>query len=262
MFYNDATRMPSISLVSVVVPAYNEARSIGATLDEMFAYFDTKPYGCEVIVVADGDDGTRDVVEERAAREPRLRIAGNRKRLGKGYGVRHGVRMARGDVIGFVDADNKTPIGEFDKFEPHLAGGVPVVIGSRGFRQSRIERPQRLYRRLGAKAFGLVMHAFIGLRDIPDTQCGFKFFRRDAALAIFDRQRIDGYMFDVEILYLASQAGYPISQVPVLWRDDRDSRLQLIRGNVRNAVDILRIRLGRPRSRSRPASVARSDARV
>jgi dolichyl-phosphate beta-glucosyltransferase len=235
--------MPLISLVSVVVPAYNESRSIAATLDGMFAYFATKPYGCEVIVVADGDDGTRELVEERAAREPRLKILGSRKRLGKGHGVRHGVHLARGDVIGFVDADNKTPITEFDKFEPHLAGGVPVVIGSRALQQSQVERPQKLYRRLGSKAFGFLMHAFIGLKDIPDTQCGFKFFRRDAALAIFERQRIDSYMFDVEILYLATQAGYPIAQVPVRWRDDGDSRLQLVRGNVRNVVDILRIRL-------------------
>ena len=252
--------MPSLSLVSVVVPAYNEAKSIAATLDELFAYFETKPYGCEVIVVADGDDGTRELVGERAAHEPRLKVIASRKRLGKGHGVRHGVRLARGDVIGFVDADNKTPIGEFDKFEPHLAGGVPVVIGSRALQQSRVERPQPLYRRLGSTAFGVLMHAFVGLRDIPDTQCGFKFFRRDAALAIFERQRIDGYMFDVEILYLATQAGYPISQVPVRWRDDGDSRLQLVRGNVRNVVDILRIRLGRPRARSHATSVARSDA--
>jgi dolichyl-phosphate beta-glucosyltransferase len=253
---------PSISLVSVVVPAYNEARSIAATLDEMFAYFETKPYGCEVIVVADGDDGTRELVGERARHEPRLKVIGNRKRLGKGYGVRQGVRLAHGDVIGFVDADNKTPISEFDKFEPHLAAGVPVVIGSRRLQQSLVERPQRLYRRLGAKVFGIVMHACIGLRDIPDTQCGFKFFRRDAALAIFERQRIDGYMFDVEILSLVSQSGYPLSQVPVLWRDDRDSRLQLVRGNARNAVDILRIRLGRPRSRTQTTSIAGGDARV
>jgi dolichyl-phosphate beta-glucosyltransferase len=235
--------MPSISLVSVVVPAYNELKSIAATLDGMFAYFETKPYGCEVIVVVDGDDGTHELVGERAAREPRLKVVANRKRLGKGHGVRHGVSLARGDVIGFVDADNKTPISEFDKFEPHLADGAAVVIGSRSLQQSQVERPQRLYRRLGSKAFGFLMHAFIGLRDIPDTQCGFKFFRRDAALAIFERQRIDGYMFDVEILYLAARAGYSIAQVPVRWRDDGDSRLQLVRGNVRNVVDILRIRL-------------------
>ena len=254
--------MPSISLVSIVVPAYNEARSIAATLDEMFAYFETKPYSCEVIVVADGDDGTQEIVEKRAADEPRLKIIANRARLGKGHGVRHGVRQARGDVIGFVDADNKTPISEFDKFAPHLASGVPVVIGSRGLQPALVERPQRLYRRLGAKAFGLFMHAFIGLRNISDTQCGFKFFRRDAALAIFERQRIDGYMFDVEILYLATQAAYPIAQVPVRWRDDGDSRLQLVRGNIRNFVDILRIRLGRPRARSHAISIARSDAGV
>lgn len=252
--------MPPISLVTIVVPAYNEARSIGATIDEILAYFETKPYRCEVIVIADGDDGTFDVLRERAARDARLSVRARRKRLGKGRAVRHGVSLARGDVIGFVDADNKTPIAEFDKFEPHLADGVHVVIGSRALRQSRIERPQRLYRRLGSKMFGFFMHAVVGLEDIPDTQCGFKFFRRDAALAIFGRQRIDGYMFDVEILYLATRAGYSMSQVPVRWRDDGDSRLQLVRGNVRNLVDLLRIRLGRSGAAFHAAAIAPSDA--
>jgi dolichyl-phosphate beta-glucosyltransferase len=87
------------------------------------------------------------------------------------------------------------------------------------------------------------MHAVVGLHDISDTQCGFKFFQRQVALDLFRRQRIDGYMYDVEILYLAEQAGYRIVQVPIRWRDDGDSRLQLFRGNLRNAVDILRLRL-------------------
>ena len=89
------------------------------------------------------------------------------------------------------------------------------------------------------------MHAAVGLRDVPDTQCGFKFFRRDVARNLFSRQVIDGYMFDVEILCLAAEAGYRLVQVPVRWRDDRDSRLRLIGGNVRNVADIRQIRRNR-----------------
>jgi dolichyl-phosphate beta-glucosyltransferase len=233
-----------ISCVSVIVPAFNEVRSIAATLGEMRAYFEAKPYDFEVIVAADGNDGTRELVRDLAARDSRLQVIGHHERSGKGRGVREACAIARGDCIGFVDADNKTPISEFDKFEHAFANGADVVIGSRRLQDSRVDRPQPWYRRLGSRAFRLALHTVVGLDDIVDTQCGFKFFRRQVAVDIFSRQRIDGYMFDVEILYLATEARYVIVQVPVRWRDDGDSRLQLVRGNLRNAVDVLRICFG------------------
>ena len=233
--------------VSVVLPAYNEAKRIAETVAEIRAYFAAKPYRCELIVAADGTDGTRERARAAAAGDPSIVVIGHESRAGKGRGVREGVQIARGDIIGFVDADNKTPIAEFDKFERELAGGADVVIGSRRLRDSQIERRQALYRRLGSRAFAFGLHALIGLNDIVDTQCGFKFFRRQAALRIFSQQHIDGYMFDVEVLHLAARSGYRIAQVPVRWRDDGDSRLNLVSGNVRNVADILRIRFGRRR---------------
>src|SRR4029077_2443834 len=110
-------------------------------------------------------------------------------------------RIAQGDIIGFTDADNKTPIAEFDKVEPRLREGHDVVIGSRALLGAEIERLQPMYRRLGSSAFGFFMHACVGLTDIPDTQCGFKFFRGDVARDLFALQQIDGYMFDVEVPY-------------------------------------------------------------
>jgi dolichyl-phosphate beta-glucosyltransferase len=239
---------PSFSSVSVVVPAYNEARRIAGTIAEILAYFETKPYSVEVIVSADGNDGTREAARALGSRDPRINVIGSAERLGKGRGVREGFHLAHGDVIGFVDADNKTPISEFDKFETEFLKGADLVIGSRALRTSQVERPQRLYRRLGSKAFAMGMHAIVGLGHVPDTQCGFKFFRQPVSVDIFARQRIDGYMFDVEILHLAAQAGYRLAQVPVRWRDDGDSRLNLVSGNARNFVDLLRIRFGRRRA--------------
>lgn len=230
-----------ITLVSVIVPAYNEVARIAGTLGEMCAYFEAKPYAFEIVVVADGADGTREVVGALAARNPRLRVIGSAERRGKGRGVRDGVALARGDVIGFVDADNKTPITEFEKFEGPLADGADLVIGSRGIDASLIERAQARYRRVGSRVFGVGMHALVGLTDIVDTQCGFKFLRGDVARDLFSLQRIDGYMFDVEILALATRAGYRIVQTPVRWRDDADSRLDLVFGNLKNARDVLRI---------------------
>ncbi len=148
-------------------------------------------------------------------------------------------------MIGFADADYKTPIEELDKLLPWLAHGYDLVIGSRNVADSHIEVAQPLYRRLGSRAFGIAMHLLVGLWQIRDTQCGFKFFRGEVARALFARQRIDGYMFDVEILHLALRGGYRIKEVGVRWQDDGDSRLELVAGNWRNFIDLLRIRLGR-----------------
>jgi len=248
-----AQRGNGLSVLSVVVPAYNEVHCIRATLAGMIAYLSAKPYDFEIIVAADGDDGTREAALAVAEREPRVKVIGDKTRRGKGYAVRQGVLMAAGDVIGFVDADYKTPISEFDKFEPFFAQGAQVVIGSRRLPKSVIEQAQPLYRRLGSRAFALVMHVLMGLGDIPDTQCGFKFFSRTAAQEVFSRQRIDGYVFDVEILDLAVRAGYRIVQVPVRWHDDGDTRTNIVRSNARSLVDVLRMRVRRRRRSAPPA---------
>jgi dolichyl-phosphate beta-glucosyltransferase len=231
-----------MKLTTVVLPAYNEVERIRSTVSEVLGYFDEKQLRCEVIVAADGDDGTREAVREMSSSRADIRVMGSERRCGKGHGIREAVAVAAGDVIGFVDADDKTPISEFDKLEPRLRDGCDVVIGSRAMPGSKIEQAQPLYRRWGSSGFGVFMHVCVGLNDIPDTQCGFKFFRGDVARDLFRRQRIDGYMFDVEVLYLAQQIGYRIAQVPVRWRDDADSRLDLVSGNLRNLRDILSIR--------------------
>jgi dolichyl-phosphate beta-glucosyltransferase len=236
--------MSTTPLLSLIIPAYNEARSIGRTLQAVRSYLDQKGASYELLVVADGDDGTRELVAALAGQDPRLSVAGTAERRGKGCAVRQGVLQARGTIIGFVDADYKTPIEELDKVLPWFERGYDLVIGSRAARGARIEVPQRWYRRAGSRLFGAGMHLLIGLWGIQDTQCGFKFFRRDVALSLFGRQRIDGYMFDVEVLHLAQRSRYRVKEVGVRWQDDGDSRLCLVSGNWRNFVDILRIRFG------------------
>ena len=228
--------------VSLILPAYNEAARIEHTVRRASAYFERRGTIYEIIVSADGTDGTRDIASSLISSIPSLRVIGSRERRGKGIGIRDAVKLTVGNVVGFADADDKTPIEEFDKFRPLLEGDYDVVIGSRADPQARIERPQPWYRRVGSKGFAIAMHAVAGLNEIKDTQCGFKFFKRSVALDLFSRQRIDGYMFDVEILYLAKRSGLRIAQVPVAWRDDADSRLDLVRGNIRNGIDLLRIR--------------------
>jgi dolichyl-phosphate beta-glucosyltransferase len=230
--------------LSLIVPAYNEANSIARTVTAIQTYCDARGYRQEVIVAADGDDGTREIVGQMAARDRRLSVIGRPGRHGKGKGIREGVARATGEIIGFLDADYKVPIEEMERLLPWLARGYDVAIGSRATQESRVEVAQPLHRRLGSRAFGLCMHCLMGLWDIGDTQCGFKFFTAAVAKDLFARQQIDGYMFDVEILYLARQAGCRIKEVGVRWRDDGDSRLDLVAGNWRNMIDLFRIRFG------------------
>jgi dolichyl-phosphate beta-glucosyltransferase len=228
--------------ISLILPAFNEVSTIAETIGDAVSYFSSQNYKYEVIVAADGDDGTREKARELALTNPSIKVIGEEARRGKGRGIREAVAIASGKVIGFADADNKVPIEEYGKLAAWLGDGYEVVIGSRALRGSTIEQPQPLYRRIGSRGFGIFMHLVVGLRGVPDTQCGFKFFRGDVARDLFRRQRVDGYMFDVEILAIAQRRGYRIRQVPVRWHDDADSRLQLIRGNLRNAADIFRIR--------------------
>jgi glycosyltransferase involved in cell wall biosynthesis len=235
--------------LSIIVPAYNEAKTIVRTLTAVRDYLDRQGRTYEIIVSADGNDGTRERAREFAGNDHRVTVLGSAQRGGKGRGVREGMRIARGQMIGFVDADYKTPIEEIEKVLPGFDEGFDIVIGSRGVGESKIERKQKLYRRIGSRVFGLGMRAVTGLRGVADTQCGFKFFTRRAARDIFSRQMIDGYMFDVEILRLAQTLGYKVKEVGIRWQDDGDSRLELVAGNWRNAKDILRIGLGRFRIR-------------
>lgn len=245
-------------LVSLILPAYNEAARIERTIRQANDYFRSEGLASEIIVSADGADGTREIASGLMSSIASLKVIGSVQRRGKGLGIREAVLLAKGSVIGFSDADNKTPIEEFNKFLPLLEGDCDVVIGSRADPRARIERAQPWHRRVGSRGFAVAMHAIVGLHDIKDTQCGFKFFKRSAALALFNRQRIDGYMFDVEVLYLAQQSGFRIAQVPVIWRDDADSRLNLVAGNLRNGLDLLRIRRmhRNPPSQDRQASPA------
>lgn len=230
--------------LSIVVPAYNEAKAIRRALSAMRSWLDARPWDYEVIVVADGDDGTGDIVREVATQWPQMQFSIEQERRGKGHALRRGMALAHGEIVGFLDGDYKTPIEEVEKLLPWLSRGFDVVVGSRALAESRIEIPARLHRRIGSRLFALGLRALIGLHHVRDTQCGFKFFDGVAAREIFDRVVIDGYMCDIEILWLAARLGFSVKEVGIVWRDDADSRLQLVRGNIRNFLELLRIRFG------------------
>jgi dolichyl-phosphate beta-glucosyltransferase len=245
--------------ITLILPAFNEAKRIAGTVRQAVAFFDGIGRSCEIVVAADGNDGSREIVGALGRTDPRIRVIGHTERSGKGRGVREAVAIATGAIVGYADADNKVPIEEYLKIDALFQDGADVVIGSRALATSVIERSQPLYRRLGSKGFAIFMRTVTGLSGIHDTQCGFKFFRHDAAKWIFARQTIDGYMFDVEILALASRAGYQIREIPIRWRDDGDSRLDLVAGNLRNVRDIFRIGLSRRGPTSEPVRQKRTS---
>jgi len=249
--------------ISLIVPAYNEAHVLGSTLRCMVDHLDRHHPAFEILVVVEGTDGTLEVAAELAAREPRIRVIGGGTRGGKGRAVRLGTLASRGRIVGFADADDKTPIDEMERLLPLFEQGSDVVIASRGLATSRTEKAQPWFRRAGSKLFGFYVRCLVGLWDVHDTQCGFKFFRGEVARELFARQRLDGYMFDIELLFLARCLGFEIREVGVRWRDDGDSRLDMLAGNWRNLLDVLRIR-ALHRSEPQPAafsSAGNADAR-
>jgi dolichyl-phosphate beta-glucosyltransferase len=229
--------------LSVVIPAYNEEHRLGPTLERVATYLRERGITWELIAVDDGSkDGTSAVIDAASARWPEIvRITAPRNR-GKGAAVREGVRAAVGELILFSDADLSTPIEEVEKLEAALARSpaIGIAIGSRGLAASEIEVRQSRGREIMGRVFNRIVRALV-VGGIRDTQCGFKLFRRDVAHDLFGRAKVDGFAFDVEVLWLA-QGRTEVAEVPVVWRHVDESKVSPGSDAARMFVDILRIR--------------------
>jgi dolichyl-phosphate beta-glucosyltransferase len=229
----------SPKLVSIVVPAYNEAGRIGGSLRRIAEYADAKGVSVEIIVVDDGStDTTAEVVERFAARDRRVRLVGNPTNLGKGGAVRRGVKASAGEWVLFSDADLSTPIEEMEKLVPWLESN-DLVIASRSARGAEVVVHQPRYRELMGRAFNLAVRALL-VRGMIDTQCGFKLMTRRAADLIFARQRIDSFSFDVEMIVIAKRLGMSVKEVPVRWVNSPASRVHPVLDSAEMLLDLLR----------------------
>jgi dolichyl-phosphate beta-glucosyltransferase len=229
--------------LSVVIPAYNEERRLPSTLDAIFAWLETHSFSdAEILVVDDGSsDSTAELVADRAKSEARLRLLKNPGNRGKGYAVRHGMMEAHGDWILMSDADLSAPIAELPKLiEAAAEKNAAIAIGSRALDRSLIGVHQAPGRELSGIVFNRVMRIVTGL-PYADTQCGFKLFRRDAARAIFPRQLLDGFGFDVEDLVIAKCLGFAAVEVPVRWNNVEGTKVSLTQG-VRSFGELAEIR--------------------
>ncbi|HTL70263.1 MAG TPA: dolichyl-phosphate beta-glucosyltransferase [Candidatus Eisenbacteria bacterium] len=217
--------------VSVVIPAYNEVSCIGESLRRVAAYLTLKGRPWEALVSTDGStDGTDEAVRAFAARLPegRVRLLASAANRGKGAAVRRAVLEARGRYVLVTDADLSAPIKESDKLIDALEEGFDVAIGSRGIRKPGCDVRQSLKRRVSGRVFNWFVRALL-LPDFRDTQCGFKAFRLEAARALFEPIRLEGYGFDVEVLYLALRKGLRVKEVPVMWSQGRDTKVRLLK---------------------------------
>lgn len=235
--------------LSVVVPAFNEEAAIGSSISQLRGYLERSGLDWEVLVVDDGSsDRTAQIVREESAADRRIRLVEGGRR-GKGGAVRRGMLEARGVWRFMADADLSTPpdnIGRF--FEalqqgpviPHIAVGSREAPGARRFGEPAS-------RHIIGRCFNALVQAVL-LRGIKDTQCGFKLFSADAAETLLPWLTIEGFAFDVELLYLARRAGMGIREVPVDWHCRVESRVKVSRG-LQAFVDVLRIRWNAVRGR-------------
>ena len=228
-------------LLSIIVPAYNEERRLPTTLPRIVAFVEAQAYHGEVIVVDDGSvDSTATVVEEMAAQQPRITLIRNEHR-GKGYAVKTGMLAAQGDYLFLCDADLSMPIEEVARFIPPALEAYDVAIGSREVEGAR-RYDEPTLRHLMGRVYNLLVR-LLAVSGFQDTQAGFKCFRREAAHDLFPYQTMDGFGFDVEILFIAQRRGYRIVEVPIDWYHMTNSRVSPVGDSVRMFREILQVRI-------------------
>lgn len=229
--------------LSVVIPAYNEALRIGTTLEKVRQYLDSRNFACELIVVDDGSsDETPEILERFHERHPAVRLLRNEPNRGKGYSVRRGVLAARGEFVLFTDADLSAPIEETNKLMGALdSTGADAAVGSRALNRRLIGIHQPWSREMGGRVFNLLVRMLTGLQ-IHDTQCGLKLFRRTSTERAFELQRVTGFGFDPEVLFLVERIGGRIVEVPVRWNDSPATKVRFLRDATRMFLDLIALR--------------------
>ena len=237
-----STSVPCVDL-SIVVPAYNEEHRLPPTLARLSAYLSTQPLRWEIVVVDDGSrDATCAVVEAAMATIPSLRLVRQSPNRGKGAAVRVGMLAARGQIRVMSDADGSMSPDQLPRLlAPLVACTADIAIGSRYAEGAKTDVKQPLYRVLWSRLANRVIQRSL-VPGVRDTQCGFKAFTAEAARALFELGRIDGWAFDLEILALARRTGFAIAEVGVEWTDDRRSRVNPLKDMWKVVREALTIR--------------------
>ena len=230
--------MPS-PFLSIIIPAYNEANRLPQTLEQVFAFLEGESYLSEVIIVENGSsDQTLPLAQKLCEKYPNLRVLHNEK-AGKGLAVQRGMLEAEGEYRIFCDADFSMPVEEIRRFIPPQLD-TDIVIASREVKGAvRYDEPE--YRHFTGRIFNILIR-ILALPKLHDTQCGFKGFRAEIAEDLFQYQSIEGWAFDVEILFIARMRGYKIVELPIPWYYNDESKISVLRDSFRMFLDLVQIR--------------------
>jgi dolichyl-phosphate beta-glucosyltransferase len=230
---------------SVVIPCFNEAARIGQTIHATLDYLSSVSPESELIVVNDGSTDETSTIARNALARAKIeaRLLENFPNRGKGAAVGKGLLAAQRPIGLFFDADLSTPLSEIPKvIEPIANGDVDLAFGSRALDRSLIGQHQPWRREQAGRVFNLLVRIATGL-PFWDTQCGFKAFRLDVCRPILEAARIEGFAFDVELLYLAHRAGLRLREIPVRWNHAEGSKIQFIHDSLRMLREVIELRL-------------------
>ncbi|MFQ5911838.1 MAG: dolichyl-phosphate beta-glucosyltransferase [Nitrospinota bacterium] len=225
--------------LSIVIPAFNEQRTLRLCLETVERYAQSRGYTYEILIVDDGSaDRTRGIARQYMAGRNHIRLLANDQNRGKGYAVRQGMLAARGNLVLFMDADLSTRPEELDRMREWFDRGFPVVIGTRRAEGAIIARHQSFLRETMGTIFTLLSRVLLKTPG-SDFTCGFKCFRREAAQSLFSRQTLDDWSFDAEVLHIAQRRGIAVKEVPVRWTNAENSKVHIIRDAVRSFLGLL-----------------------
>lgn len=226
--------------LSIVIPAHNEERRLPRTLEQVFAFLKQQTYAAEVLIVENGStDRTFEIAQSFAGQHANLHVI-RCAESGKGLAVRLGMLEAKGEYRFMCDADLSMPIEEVNRFFPPALTDFDIAIGSREVKGAR-RFNEPLHRHLGGRLINLMIRLLI-LPPLQDTQCGFKCFRAPIAEDLFRRQTLDGWSFDIELLFVAYRRGYRVAEIPVDWYYRAESKVSAVRDAMWMLKDVFRIR--------------------
>lgn len=245
--------------ISVIIPAYNEERRLPSTLESVHDFLTQSGRSFEIVVVDDGSmDHTCAIVETFGQHHEFVRLLSYSPNQGKGYAVRTGMMAAQGDYLLIDDADGSSPIAEVERLLQAIEGGADIAIGSRAKQDSSRVVKALPYRKYIGNTFNMIVQSLV-LPGVEDTQCGFKLFKRSVARDIFSVAHLNGYGFDVEVLYIARLRGYSVAEVAIDWTNVAGSKVNVLLDSPKMLLEVVGIAAGASLGRYKRLSEAGRD---